>query len=194
MAKPLNDPASNLTESKFTDFYSEWMAAKRKRESAVAAERLVLDRAKKAGVPIKAMKEIEAERAGGSEAAELHQKDKARLGAWMGLPLYTQASMFAGEPAPARTTSADIQRIHAKDAGYETGKAGGERNDDNPFTPGSEQHVEWDKGYMEGQAWIAAGLGRNAKKADASKAKPEPKPRGRPRKGEGLGGSSERLN
>lgn len=182
MAKSLNDTASNLTPETFSGFYSEWMEAKRRRESAVAAERLVLDRAKKAGVPIKAMKELEQERTDGSEAAELHQKDKLRLGQWMGMPLYTQATMFSGEPASARTSSADIQRVHAKDAGYETGKAGGERVDDNPFDPGTEQHVEWDKGYMEGQAWIAAGLGRNAKKADTSKAKPEPKPRGRKRK------------
>ena len=177
MAKSLNDAASNLTEETFSQFYGEWMAKKRIRESAVAAERLVLDRAKKAGIPIKAMKELETERAGGSEAAEMHAKDKQRLGQWMGLPLYSQASLFGEVTAPPPPASAEIAAAFAHDAGYEAGKTGGERVDDNPFPAGTPNCVTWDKGYMEGQAWIAAGLGKNAKKADAAKKKPEPKKR-----------------
>jgi hypothetical protein len=174
----VDDAKSNLTEATFAEHYATWMDLKRKREAAVAKERNALKQAEQAGIPIKAMKEAERRRVDGSDAVEQFEKDMARVGRWMGLPIYTQASLLDnGKLDEPPLPSAAVATEFARQAGYETGKSGGSRTDDNVFPAGTPNHVSWDNGYMAGQAWIAEGLSPKAKKANASKKKPEARSR-----------------
>jgi hypothetical protein len=176
----LPEPQETNWTGVFGTFYADWMEAKRKREAAVAYERNVIKRADKAGIPIKQMKQAEAMRAAGHETVSADARNLEIIGRLMGLPLYAQGSLFPDEQQTA-TALPTVATEQAKQAGYDCGKSGGSRVDDNPFPAGAENYVAFDAGYLAGQQAIADGMARVPKKANSAKEKPDvAKKRGRP--------------
>ena len=90
-------------------------------------------------------------------------------------------TLFAGldvaPPTEKEARQADANK--ARDEGYFAGKDG-DRRDNNPHPPGSDLHVEWDYGYMEGQAAIAARMDPDAPAAGRAVVA-QPRQRGRRR-------------
>ena len=78
------------------------------------------------------------------------------------------AAMVLGKPAVALQLEA-----LARDAGYRCGKLGTDRTSSNTYPVGSAAHVAFDKGWLDGQAAIAAEMGEGEVLADSSKKKPE---------------------
>lgn len=75
--------------------------------------------------------------------------------------------LFAGfgdyAPPTAKETG-QIEAHKAADEGYFAGKDG-DRRDSNPHAPGTDLHVEWDHGWIEGQAAIAMRMGAGGEAA-----------------------------
>lgn len=87
-------------------------------------------------------------------------------------------TLFAGlDVAPPTAKEARTMDANkARDEGYFAGKDG-DRRDANPHAPGTDLHVEWDYGYIEGQAAIAARMAPDAP-ADGRVTVAQPRQRG----------------
>lgn len=78
-------------------------------------------------------------------------------------PLGTQYNLFVvgGEDeAPATAMDAELQGQHAG--------RNGESADNNPFPPGSAEHVEWRQGWGNGQAMLVGGMAKTGNGASAN--------------------------
>lgn len=169
------NPPANLTDATYAGFRRELADATRKREEAVAAERHVLKRAKGAGINVAAMKEIVAIRRQDVHEVQAHQKALQTYAAWEGL---TDLPLFGGAAAVSVSAGvvADFKEQMAEEAGYQAGKDGGDRTDENPFPAGTPNHVAFDGGWIRGQTFLAAGLSKTPKgatKASTARKKPD---------------------
>jgi len=109
--------------------------------------------AKNDGVDVDALKlafKI-AERSSGEVVSE--QRNVGRYLRIMGAPLGTQWNLFPAEGESANGTGMDpeLQGQHAY--------GNNEPEDNNPFDPGTEQHVDWQRGWRNAEAATARNMG-----------------------------------
>lgn len=148
------------------------------RESREAAARLgaVKKRLKKSGIDVPLIVSLQKER-DKDEATRLAQEaNKRRYASWMSIKLDDGAQAQDEVPADATATTAEEESHRealARDAGYRCGKLGTDRTSSNTYPVGSAAHVAFDKGWLDGQAAIAAEMGEGEVLADSSKKKPE---------------------
>lgn len=175
---PSNLAGSNVAPAIFSDRFRTALALKRAAESAQGAYRGFLGQCKaQDGIaPVEITEAIKDYRADPEDLARgiaRRIRNQQYLGRTLeGLPMFGSAENIPEE------THRENALMAAQEAGRASGQAGARRVEDNPFAPGTESHVAWDAGYLEGQADLAAGLARKprAKAADVTR-----RP-GRPRK------------
>lgn len=169
----LQDAAStvstNVPPEIFLKHYRAIRDAKRAHDETSMALARSKKQAKSDGVDLDAFKWLERLSKLDTDEAEAQLRHLQQYCAWLKMPIGTQLSMFAQEVAdePNDTAQAEQRAWAAEEAGYDAGKAGRHRVDDNPYPPGSEHAVRFDRGFMRGQKAIADKLGENAKQADA---------------------------
>jgi hypothetical protein len=100
---------------------------------------------------------------------------------WLEMPIGKQATLFPSAKAAAAATempddnaTAEHRAWAAEEAGHEAGRKGLRRVEDNPYAPGTELHVRFDKGWIRGQKVIADKLGANARAADPRRSRTRP--------------------
>lgn len=163
--------ATNVSQEVFAQHHAQWLDAMRKAEIAKAKVRSTLAAAKSAGIDIKAMQRVEAKRHEDPDDAKQRARTDQIYGRWLGIEVYAQPDLFAGEPPPM--PAASTSEAFAVEAGFQAGKAGELRTDGNPFPAGTPNYVAWDRGYMDGQAAIAEGMkpGANREKVAGKRGK-----------------------
>ena len=151
---------SNVPMDTVQEVFRAYSHARKERESAAGAERAVLAQAKSKGVPPDELRQMYADYRADPDEIRQEIEKRIRNAAFIGKDIGFQATMLTDVAAEAAATPAH-QEWAADQAGFESGKAGGDRNESNPFNPGSEQRVAWDKGFMRGQAAIAEQMAVN---------------------------------
>jgi hypothetical protein len=96
-------------------------------------------------------------------------KKRVRYLELVGIPVGTQLGLFQ-KPTLSEEVSDEQAEWDADTHGYKCGKEGADTSN-NKFLPGTRNHAAWTKGYLRGQAAIAAQLGRNAKMASTRRAR-----------------------
>lgn len=159
----------NLTRDTFEECFRKIRTAKREADEARGRYQAARKAAKDAGVDMPALALME-------QLAKLDEEEvNQRLGVvfryagWLELNIGTQLDMFGAEP---RTQKAEVEQREW--AAEEAGKAGPNRNDENPYPPGSPLHVKWDAGWLKGQAIIADQMGPARKRAATTRKRREP--------------------
>jgi len=147
--------------------------------------------AKESGVDLASFKLVQKLLVLDNDEAEGQLRRAIQYASWLEMPLGSQFSLFPqtaaladldGGIAPVRgvgdkneppsdDASAEQRAWAAGEAGFTAGKQGKSRVDDNPYATGTALFVEFDRGFMRGQAAIAAKLGANAKQANPRKAR-----------------------
>lgn len=146
------------------------------RESAASAVMHRFKQAKKAGFNTKALQKAIAARQEDPEVVAQEMSDQIEYLHWSGVKIPGfQPDLFADGERPTvdgltEQERAEEERFTAEQKGYATGRAGGHRTDTNPYETGSENHVEFDKGWLRGQAAIAREMGPDAGKPKERKA------------------------
>ncbi len=163
----------NLTRDTFAECFRKIRTAKREADEARGRYQAARKAAKDAGVDMPALALME--QLAKLDEDEVNQRLSAvfRYAGWLELKVGTQLDMFGAEP---RTQKAEVEHREwaAEEAGIEAGKAGADRNDENPYPPGSPLHVKWDAGWLKGQAIIAAQMGQTRKRAATTRKRREP--------------------
>lgn len=185
MAERLIDTKGSNAPGKaqFDAVMREIILARQKAETAQAYLRNAFNRAKNQGFDLRAVKAVLAMRDRDPVELEAEQATLHRYMRWSGLPVGTQMEMFStGETGEAAKAAEDdglsdedrraASLFQAEQAGYFSGRRGGDRTGDNPNKPGSEEYVEFDKGFLRGVEAIALEMAP----------KDKPKKRGRPAK------------
>ncbi len=158
---PLGHNSESIdNKATFLEFVRRVSLRRRDLEEAQGRYRAEVKAAKSAGLSTKLLLEALAARARDPDELAAEQQQRARYFAWLALPVGTQAALFAGAADDALTEPQSTEQAlwEADDAGYRAGRAGHPR-DETPHPLGSVFHVEWDKGYLRGQAFIAAEMG-----------------------------------
>lgn len=123
------------------------------------------------GVNLKAVALLRKLRKLDSDEATLLMRDVARMGRWLQVPLFSQGEMFAADDAGDTSTEGKqaVAEDEAEREGFEAGK-GGRKATDSRFQPGSREHQAWSRGWLSGQAQIAAGMTDDPVKAAEARA------------------------
>jgi hypothetical protein len=154
---------SNITPETFREAVRD---AKKHRDASEEADkearrirgayRARLKHWKKNGIPqdeiVQAMDDMER----GAEAVGEEMRIRAERMAWLGLPVGFQADIF-GDTAKAAQSDPQHAEWAAGEAGLQAGKTGGLR-DDNPYQPGTAEHVAWDRSFVAGMEALAADM------------------------------------
>lgn len=185
MAERLIDPkgSNGPGKAQFEAAVREIVLARQKAETAQAVLRNAFNRAKNMGFDLKVMKVVLAMRDRDPVELETEMEVQRRYMQWAGLPVGTQLEMFSTkETGQAEKEAQDdglsdedrraARVFQAEQAGYFCGRRAGDRTGENPHKPGSEEYVEFDKGFLRGMEAIALEMAP----------KDAPKKRGRPRK------------
>lgn len=173
-------PGSNLTPDTFVEGFLELMRLKRAVDEATGKYRAARKRLEGQGADLKALALVEGWRKLDADEVEQRLRKSLQYAAWLSMPIGSQPSLFADLPhdKPGEKMRAEQARWAAEEAGYMSGKAGGDRNEDNPYPPGTENHVAWDEGWVRGQAAIAEGM-RPSRKPKQARGERRPSRRGR---------------
>jgi hypothetical protein len=155
-----------LSSKSFSQHYRTIRDAAREHEETAMALARAKKAAKKDGVDLAALKMIERFAKLETDEAETLMRHTMQYAAWLEMPIGTQPSMFPDADAPDDEVTSENRAYAAEEAGFEAGKAGKHRVDDNPYAAGTELYARFDKGYLRGQKTIADRLGKNAKAAD----------------------------
>jgi hypothetical protein len=151
---------------------AELMEAKRAFDEAAADFRNTKKRWKKQGVDPALIASVQKDR--GQDDAEriAREVNRRRYASWMGVKIEPSAEASA----PVDDATSAEEQAHrealAKDAGYRCGRLGTDRHAGNTYPAGSPMYDAFDRGYLDGQASIAAEMGPDVKVADSSKKKP----------------------
>lgn len=111
------------------------------------------------GVNLKAVALLRRLRKLDTEDATILFRDLARMGRWLQMPIFSQADMFPADDA-AEPSDEGRKLVTLDDAdreGFEAGKAGRAANDTR-FTAGTEEYQAFARGWLRGQAQLAAKL------------------------------------
>lgn len=155
--------ASNCTDETRREFYRKSLMAKIALESAQATAkkkngeyRNVLKEAKKAGVNPEAIARTLAARFQDQDALVLQLREELKMLDLGGVvPNIIEKILDRLDiEEPTRNERAQMDQDQAFDAGAFAGREGHPR-DTNDFPAGTEGHVQWDKGWLFGQAAIA---------------------------------------
>lgn len=170
---------SNLTPNAFLELFETWRTAKRAMGESSSEVMHVKKKMKGAGIDMRAFDMMNKLNDMDTDESATVIKTMLRYATWCGMPFATQTDLTRGmaieKPTDDAKAKHDIAR--AKDDGYFAGKDGTKR-EMNPHKGGSEAHVQWDMGWIEGQEVIAARMRASGVDGTATQARP----RGRPRK------------
>jgi hypothetical protein len=139
------------------------------------------------GVNLKAVALLRKLRRLDGDEATLLMRDVGRMGRWLQMPVFTQASLFPSDdaPEPSEEGKGLVAEQEAWDEGVAAGKAGRAGNDTR-FEPGTMLHQRFSQGWVAGQSTLAAKLTDDPKKAAETRAAGGRRP-GRRRKQEEAG-------
>jgi hypothetical protein len=119
-----------------------------------------LARAKKAakgdGIDLDALKLLEKFADLDTDEAELQLRHVKQYAEWLKLPIGAQLDAFGPAAIPKVSPEEDQKQRDwtARQAGEAAGKAGNERQV-NPNSPGTSEHVSWDKAWLKGnKVWL----------------------------------------
>jgi hypothetical protein len=101
------------------------------------------------------------ERQGESGAVVTEMRRLGALMRLMGSPLHTQFGLFAEEPTAAATNGAARPAMDAELQGQHAYR-NSEPEGNNPFPPGSDEHVDWQRGWRNAQEATARAMGAPA--------------------------------
>src|SRR5208283_943020 len=164
---------SNVSNETWLNHIRECALAKRAVEEASGRHRAKLKAAKADGVDPKlvAWAVTQVKRRDALDVA-LELRGMVRVANLLGVSAMMD-SIFDGW-SPGINSAAQHQQglFDAEDSGYQAGKQGTSRSD-NPEIAGTEAFVEWDKGWIAGQAAIAASMGPGETQASADRDVPE---------------------
>lgn len=173
MAPRLETAKSNVTNEAIAQFAIEADQAQREIDEATGRKRAVLKRAKGAGVNTKALLSALGMKREDEEMVRLQMRDTIRY-AQIVVPAVklNQDDLFGGIETRALKPKVQAQVLawDAEQEGYNAGLTGGDRADSRypEGTPGATQFF---KGFIRGQAVIAARMGPDEKKASTSLSK-----------------------
>lgn len=167
-----------MPEYQSADQSSNWMreirSQARKGHEENGILRSLFKRAKSDGENITAMRAaLRAVRLDPEEAIK-NVSDQLRYMHLLRMPI-TREALFDWDqmPDPTVKTRSEEDIWEIEEAGYRSGRHGGNLNNDNPHPPGSEYHVHWAEWWHKGQAAIARELGPNASLMPASLERPK---------------------
>ena len=169
MAPRLENAPSNVTAESIARFAIEADQAQREIDEATGRKRSVLKRAKGAGVNTRALLAALVMKREDEDRATLEVRDTIRYAQIIAPAVkLSQADLFTDEMRPLKPKiRAEVDAWDAELEGYNNGLNGGSM-DDARFPQGTPHHSLFFKGFMRGQAVIAARMGPDEKKADAS--------------------------
>lgn len=159
---------SSITPERFLIHYRLIRAAKRAHEETSSALQTAHRKAKSDGVDLDALRDVIRLSKLDPDAAMERLRKMRAYGKWTGLPIGTQLDMFAEvalADEPSEAAAAELREFDAEEAGFDAGKAGKHRVDDNPHPAGTPHYAAFDRGYLRGQRMIADKLGENARPA-----------------------------
>lgn len=164
----------NLTRDTFEECFRKIRTAKREADEARGRYQAARKLAKDAGVDMAALALME--QLARLDEDEVNQRLSTvfRYAGWLELKVGTQIDLFSDVPQRPRKAEVEHREWSAEEAGIEAGKAGAERNDENPYPPGSPLHVKWDAGWLKGQAIIAEQMGPTRRRAATTRKRREP--------------------
>jgi len=169
---PLDAATNGPSNEEKLAFMREYQQQKRAVDEANGVLRSLVKRAKGIGINTKAaIRTIQLSRQDPDEVrADL--REQLHMMALRNMPM-TQQELFPEHLdtriAPAAKAAEDAWT--AEQSGYQAGKNSVPR-EDNPYEPGSEWHVIWDKWWFNGQAAIAREMGENHEAANPSRSRP----------------------
>lgn len=177
-------PGDNVTDETRREAYREMLIAKRAKDEAAGIYLAVAKKFKALGVNPKAVGAAIKKRAEDPEVVKAELREEIRILELTNFP-DIRTNLF-GEPLSETEKSRhDMDLERATDAGHFAG-AGSEKRDSNPHQPGSDFHVMWDEGFLEGEKALkarAAAMGERAgATSKASTTTAQPRTRGRPRR------------
>jgi hypothetical protein len=158
MAKKMDQtPKSNLTPETYLEHRAAVGATYTALQTAQSEHQTAMKRAKNAGIDTKALAQVMKLGRQDPEEVAMHFRNLARFAAWEGLPIGAQGSLFGttDDQHPTEKAQAEYSLHRAEDDGHHEGAAGALR-ESNPHPTASEAWQRWDKGWLAGQATIAA--------------------------------------
>jgi len=166
----------NVAPETFLAHYRSIRDATRVKDDAGMALARTKKAAKSDGVDLDALKMLERLAKLDEDEAELQLKHVFEYASWAKLPIGTQLDAFGQHKIPAvKQKAANEHELWAAgDAGNKAGKKG-EPRDNNPHEPGTELHVVWAKGWLDGQRVIADEM--QPEKANGANGATKPKPK-----------------
>ncbi|HTI81809.1 MAG TPA: hypothetical protein VL614_15275 [Acetobacteraceae bacterium] len=180
LSSPEESRKSNLTPNTFLDFWEKWRAAKRQLGESSSEVMHIKKGMKGAGIDARAFDMMVKLNDLDPDEASTVIKSVLRYATWCGMPFATQSDLTRGmaieKPDDSAKAKHDLAR--AKDDGYFAGKDGSKRRDENPFAGGSEGHVQWDMGWLEGQEVIARRMATGGGDGGVTQARPRGRPLG----------------
>ena len=148
---------SNVSDDTRRQLYREAVIARVELDKASGVYRAVLKRAKTDGVNVTAMVAAIVARSKDPDEVMMNLRDTIHMMAVTHMPtIQTDLFGMMVEPKVSEEEVTKHDNFRAKDDGHFNG-AGGKPREGNPHHPGSEIFVEWDKGWLEGQAVLAQG-------------------------------------
>jgi hypothetical protein len=174
MAKKLSDEDAPTNTPGADDTVKLFLEAERlkgKVDEANGKLRAHLKLMEERGVNLKAVALLRKLRRLDSDEATLLMRDVARMGRWLQVPLFSQAELFAADDAgaPSEATQQAVSEHEAEREGFEAGKAGRAANDTR-FEAGTAEHAAFGRGWVRGQASIAARMTDDPAKAQEARA------------------------
>lgn len=190
MAKKLSDDTAAPNTPGADDTIKLFLEAERlkaKVDEANGKLRAHLKLMDERGVNLKAVAMLRRLRKMDSEDAELLFRDIARMGRWLQMPLFSQSEMFASDDAaePSDDAKKLVTLDEAEREGFDAGE-GGRAANDTRFAAGTEEHQAFARGWLRGQARIAAGMTDDPARAAEARAAGGRRP-GRRKKGDTAG-------
>lgn len=145
----------NVAPEAFLRHYREIRDAK----SAHHDTGMALARAKKSakgeGIDLDAFKLLEKFADLDKDEADLQLSHLRQYAEWIELPIGTQLDAFGEHTRPSEAETQKQRDHDARLAGEGSGRAGYQRQD-NKHSPGTSEHVAWDKGWLKGhKVWLA---------------------------------------
>lgn len=173
----------NVPPEVFLTHYQAIRNARRAHEDTSMALARCKKAAKGAGLDLDAFRLLENLSKLEEDEAEIQLRHLHQYAVWANLPIGTQLDAFGQHqvPKPKAKALTEHDLWKASDAGYRSGRAGRPR-DDNPHPLGSEIHVNWANGWIDGQRQIANEINGAASKQSGSTEKaaaPTSRSRGR---------------
>lgn len=160
MAKRVDAGTNTISPAEYVKLTAELATAQRniaQATEALAAERGIkagiFRRAKNAGADIEAMKSLASLAAMDVDERNRLMENVSKYAGWTGVVLWRggtdaepQGGLFDNDPA-AKEALTGLQDNRDYTDGFNSAKAGGDRQADNKKEPGSRSHQKWDEGF-----------------------------------------------